>query len=187
MAAFNERDIHSRIGGLAGRPAEAAFLRWLDAAKGYRLGERVFRYGLDQVPTGGAVAATFTPRLLHTPDFVSVGGHLWEVEGTRHESFQFKREKLDALNAWASQLTGKRQLRWFLYRSQDETAIVCSHEMVLWAINQPDAEYLPDLYDGKDGWQVPFTVFEQVLVDANPFDAEDEVAKKLARLKEKAS
>lgn len=173
MGDFADLDVHTRLGGMAGRPAEEAFLRWMTQVKGYLLNQRVFRYGVDQWPTN-QVVATMDAWERHTPDFLSVGGHFWEVEGTDAGAWTFKKEKLAALTHWHTSLTGARQLRWFLYHRPSDTAVICSHDTVLWAINQAESEYSEDLFDGenKPGWRVPLHVFLDVMVACSPFEAD---------------
>lgn len=175
--AFHTQDVHQRIhGGTAGRIAEGAFLRWLEATKGYRLGERVEKRGLNEVSTKYGMAATLLPWQRMEPDFRTIGGHCWEVEGTASDWFDFKADKLEALNWWAGQLAaGNRDLRWFLYQSHLELATFADHATVLAAVEHPEAVWFDSLYDDgakpRPGWRVPARVFEETLVAGDPFRA----------------
>lgn len=169
---FHAQDVHARIGGLAGTPAENAFLEW-QASRGRLPGTHVVRFGFDQVDTSAGLVASMEPMLRHVPDFVTVGGHLFEVQGSGDGVWVFKEEKLTALHLWDRILSDGRQLRWFLYRSDENTAVVCTHQCLTSVLlHAPDVQWSSDLFEGKSGWVVPETAFGQWLVHDDPFVAE---------------
>lgn len=172
MVEFRKQDVHERIAGLAGTPAETAFVNW-QASRGRTVGSHVVRFGFDQVDTSAGLVATVEPMLRHVPDFVTIGGHLYEVQGCGDGRWSVKEEKLNALHQWDRILSDGRQLRWFLYRSDEQTAVVCTHQVLTQVLlNSPDVEWLEDLFDGKPGWVVPETAFSSWLVAGDPFYAE---------------
>lgn len=176
---FSDDSVHSRIAGLAGTPAEGAFLEWQEG-RGRRLGSHIVRLGFDQVDTSAGLVASLEPVLRHIPDFATVGGHLFEVQGSGDGVWVFKQEKLNSLHLWDRMLSDGRQLRWFLYRSDTRSAIVCSHQ-ALWEVisSAPLVEWCDDLFEGKPGWRVPEDAFGPWLVAGDPFSAE-KVQRKLA-------
>lgn len=168
LGEFHKLDVADRINGLAGQPAEDAFLRW-QSSRGNILDDKVFRYGFDRVPTTATGFTRVSPVLRHTPDYVAEG-HLWECEGSTG-TWQIKQEKVDALNVW-HQLTVNVDLRWFLYNSADETAVVCSHVCLLAVIAETNK--VADLFPGenKPGWLVTSDSFANRFVAGSPFEAE---------------
>lgn len=170
---FHLESIDTRIGGLAGGPAETAFVAVMEA-DGYLLDRKLFRFGLEQLPTEGAVVPTLTPLVRHAPDFVQVGGHMWEVQGCGADrTFTFKREKLDALWQWFMLLNKDgRDLRFALYVQPDQLVYRSSFEHVLWACYNK-GEFSEAVVDDKPGWRVPSNAFEwgQVTSLADTFRA----------------
>jgi hypothetical protein len=162
---YRDDTIHERIGTIAGRPAESAFIAAM-AKRGYNIGEKLFRFGFEQVPTKFGVAATFPSWVLHAPDYIQVGGHMWEVQGCGHDGIvRFKREKLTTLwEDWHVRLGGNRQVQFAVYSMRDEVVYLLTFDMVLWAIDQPESRYLEQLVDAKDGWEVPLELFDRRLV-----------------------
>lgn len=161
---FSTQDVHERIGGLAGKPAEEAFLKVM-AAEGYELGVRIARWGFDGFDTSNRVIATLPAFIRHAPDFVQVGGHMWEAQGCGEDRmFVFKKDKLESMWMWHALLlpTG-RELRWALYVQPDEVLYRSSFDHVLWAI-QTHGEYHEEVVPGKDGWLVPVSAFDYGLV-----------------------
>ena len=162
--AFHEDSVENRIAGLAGGPAEAAFIKVMEA-DGYMLDRKLFRFGLEKLPTEGAVVPTLTPLVRHAPDFVQVGGHMWEVQGCGTDrTFTFKREKLEALWQWFMLLNRDgRDLRFALYVQPDNIVYRSSIEHVLWAC-YTRGEFHEAVVDTKPGWRVPADAFEWGLV-----------------------
>lgn len=157
---YNERSIHERIGGLAGKPAENAFVAVMQD-QGRELGKHVFRFGFDQVSTTDGVVATFPPVLRHTPDFVSVGGHIWECQGCGVDRMiTIKEDKLSDLLKWQQFIN--RSLRWSFYVQPDDIVLFATTDAVLWAINHEDTQTTvldPDTSAPKKAWRVPVSVF----------------------------
>ena len=171
---MNDRDLDlaTRLEGRAGTTAESVFEAHM-AERGYVLGEHLWRLGFDRVRTADGVVATLPRWLRHTPDYVQVGGHLWEVQGTGAErALLVKAEKLDALHRhWHLSLGGTRQLRWALYAQSEEQLIVATHSRVVAACHHPNTEYREQLLDHKAGWRIPIEVLLERTV-AHPFRAE---------------
>jgi hypothetical protein len=166
MSAYRGEELDSRISGMAGDPAEDAFRRYM-ATKNYREGEHYERSGWDRTDTGTAFLATLPPTERYRPDFVQIGGHWWECQGFGAEGIvRFKKEKLEVLwDHYAQRGEANRQVRFFLYDSSRDRAMVMPIQMVLWAINQPQARYDEKLLDGKKaGWEVPLWLLRQRLL-----------------------
>lgn len=159
MGTFSEQDVHHRIGTLAGKPAEQAFLRVL-AAEGRHLGQKVFRLGLDQLPTSDGIIATLGPFTRYAPDFVAVGGSCYEVQGCGEDGLvTFKLEKLLTQAAWHAQLAAeKRDLRYAIYAQHLDLLFRVTFEHVLWAV-ATHGGILRVVVDDKLGWKVPVEAF----------------------------
>jgi hypothetical protein len=171
--SFQLDTVDNRIAGLAGGPAEDAFVRVMDA-DGYALGRKLFRFGLEKLPTEGAVVPTLTSLIRHAPDFVQVGGHMWEVQGCGQDrTFTFKQEKLQALWSWFLLLNQDgRDLRFALYVQPDNIVYRSSFEHVLWACYEK-GDFSEAVVDDKPGWRVHAQAFEwgQVTSLADTFRA----------------
>lgn len=168
---FYEQSLANRVGSdsLAGRPAEDAFVRW-QAAKGRLEGEHFIRLGFDRVSTTAGLVASMDPSQQHLPDYIQVGGHAWEVQGAAEGVWKVKQEKVEALTRYELNLTGGRNLRWFLYNQADDAAVICSHACLLAVLNR--LELVENLLDHKSGWLVPAEAFDPHYVFGDPFAAE---------------
>lgn len=158
--AWSDQNVHDRISGLAGKPAENAF-ELVMADRGRILGQHLFRFGFDQVDTRDGVVATFSRVIRHTPDYLSTGGHFYEVQGCGYDrTLTFKKEKLEDLMKWA-EFAG-RQVRWAFYVQADDVVLFATMDAVLSALTDErttqtvlDAE----TQNPKQAWRVPVEVF----------------------------
>ena len=157
--AWHEQSIHDRISGLAGKPAENAF-ELVMADRDRVLGKQLFRFGFDQVDTRDGALATFPRVLRHAPDYVSVGGHMYEVQGCGQDrTLTFKREKLEDMLKW-QEFMG-RQVRWAFFVQADDTVLFSTMDAVLSALQDERTTMTvldPDTLNPKEAWRVPVEV-----------------------------
>jgi hypothetical protein len=158
--SFHERSIHERISGLAGKPAENAF-ELVMAERGRIVGQQLFRFGFDQVDTRDGAVATFPRVMRHTPDYISVGGHLYEVQGCGNDrTLTFKKEKLEDMLKWA-EFAG-RELRWAFFIQADDCVLFATMDAVISSLSDPRTTQTildPDTQNPKEAWRVPVEVF----------------------------
>jgi hypothetical protein len=174
--SYMESSLEERIHGLAGDPAENAFRRYM-ATEGKLENQHYYRIGYDRTDTSTAFLATLPLVERYRPDFIQIGGHYWEVQGYGHkQTILFKREKIEVQwKHYAGHGQSRRQLRFFLYDSSRDAALVMPVQTVLWALRHADSVYDENAVgEGKAAWTVPADVFRERLV----VDALD-VAKKL--------
>lgn len=162
MSGYANENVHDRIDGLAGGPAEAAFEAVM-ADRGRVVGQNLFRFGFDRVDTESRVLPTLPRVLRHAPDYISAGGHMWEVQGCGVDrTFTFKEEKLADLLSWGKFLN--RRVRWGLFIQPDDVVLLATMDAVLWAIQQPETEHVildPDDRFPKPAWRVPASLLYQ--------------------------
>lgn len=168
MAGFARLTLEGRLGAhaLAGRPAEQAFRRYMGSL-GRIEGTHYTHTGHDRVDTSAGLVATMAPEDAHGVDFISLGGHNWEVQGFgRTGEVLLKLEKVEPLTAKRDRLAPGRQVRWFLFDQPNDAAWLMPHETILNALTHPACRH--ELVDGrKAGVWVPVRqVFgQQLLVD----------------------
>lgn len=171
IARYRDQDTHARIAGAAGTPAEQAFEAWM-GCRGYLLGTHYVRYGADRVDTSAGLMASADGWVAHAPDYLQMGGHLWEVQGCGADRIvRLKKEKLEDLYwRWHRGLSGRRELRWAFFVQPDDRLVLATTDCVLWAVADPRSEWHDQLLDAKGGWEVPVAVLDQRLV-VDPFEA----------------
>jgi len=159
MSNYSNESVHDRLNGLAGKPAEQAF-ELVMAERGRIIDQNLFRFGFDKGDTENRVIPTLPRILRHAPDYISAGGHMWEVQGCGQDrTFTFKEEKLADLLAWGQFIN--RRVRWGLFIQPDQSMLLATMDAVLWAIQQPEAEHVvldADERNPKPAWRVPVEV-----------------------------
>lgn len=159
MSRFRERDVHQRIGGDAGKPAEQAVMRWASTLPDWQWSED----GLRQRSTHKRGVSKLHWSLRTIPDFTftpdSWGGTpvLLEAQGARDDRFVLKWTKLVGLLRWQA-FTGHPVLL-AVYQQQHERLWVADMDTMLHVVRHPDTEPgVLDLGEKKPKlcWYVPF-------------------------------